>query len=164
MHIQFVRNIIIIIIILLRAFHTSFSRWFLKRGWLTASLFKSPGSSQYSCRSRKWNCLDIRYSSSYFQEVLSLYQTIWDCTKSTNYNCYYPHFYIPQFFLFEVLISLFMLFNFTLWLAETAKSTIWQVLFLVVIIIKSGRLAEIGWSICILKSRRSLCVVFSWTD
>ena len=38
-------------------------------------------------------------------------------------------------------------FNFILWLARTAKSTILQVLFFLLIIIKSGRLAKIRWSI-----------------
>ena len=50
--------------------------------------------------------------------------------------------------------------NFTLWSAGTAKSTILQVpLFL--LIIMSGRLAKIQWSICMSKSQRSLCVLFT---
>ena len=49
-------------------------------------------------------------------------------------------------------------FNFILWSAGTAKSTILQVLFFLLIIIKSGLLAGIRWSVCILKSHRSLCV------
>ena len=52
-------------------------------------------------------------------------------------------------------------FNFTLWLAGIAKSTILQVLFFcfcffffffLFIIIRPGRLAEIKWSVCISKS------------
>ena len=46
----------------------------------------------------------------------------------------------------------------------TAKSTIRQVLFFLLIITRSGRLADIRWSVCISKSQRSLCVSFSWTD
>ena len=47
----------------------------------------------------------------------------------------------------------------------TAKSTILQILFLVLlIIIRSGLLAEIRWSVCMSKSHRSLCVSFSSTD
>ena len=46
-------------------------------------------------------------------------------------------------------ISLFLnSFNFTLWSAGTAKSTILQVLCFVLIMIRSGHLAEIRWSIC----------------
>ena len=48
----------------------------------------------------------------------------------------------------------------------SAKSTILQVLFFfffLLIIIKSGLLAGIRWSVCILKSHRSLCESFSWT-
>ena len=39
-------------------------------------------------------------------------------------------------------------FSFILWSAGTAKSTILQVLFLLLIITTSGRLAEITWSVC----------------
>ena len=54
-------------------------------------------------------------------------------------------------------------FSFILWSAETAKSTILQVLFFLVIIIRSGLLAEIRWSVCMSKSHRSFCVLFSRT-
>ena len=58
-------------------------------------------------------------------------------------------------------------FSFILWSAGTAKSTILQILlfffFLLLIIIRSGLLAVIRWSVCMSKSRRSLCVSFSRT-
>ena len=55
-------------------------------------------------------------------------------------------------------------FSFILWSAGTAKSTILRVLFfLLIIIIMSGLLAEIRWSVCTSKSHRSLCVLFSST-
>ena len=54
-------------------------------------------------------------------------------------------------------------FSFILWSAGTAKSTILQVLFFLLIIIRSGLLAEIRWSVCMSKSHRSLCVSFSMT-
>ena len=54
-------------------------------------------------------------------------------------------------------------FCFILWSAGIAKSTILQVLFFLLIIIKSGLLAGIRWSVCILKSHRSLCESFSRT-
>ena len=54
-------------------------------------------------------------------------------------------------------------FSFILWSARTAKSTILQVLFFLLIIFSSGFLAEIKWSVCISKSHRSLCVLFSRT-
>ena len=57
-------------------------------------------------------------------------------------------------------------FSFILWSAGIAKSTILQILFfllLLLIIIKSGLLAGIRWSVCMLKSHRSLCVAFSRT-
>ena len=53
--------------------------------------------------------------------------------------------------------------SFILWSAGTAKSTILQVLFFLLIIIRSGLLFEISWSVCTSKSHRSLCVSFSRT-
>ena len=54
-------------------------------------------------------------------------------------------------------------FSFILWSAGTSKSTILQVLFFLLIIIKPGLLARIRRSVCMLKSHRSLCVAFSRT-
>ena len=61
-------------------------------------------------------------------------------------------------------LSFFSLsFNFIQCFAGTAKMTVLQILFLSLIIIRSGLLAEIRWSVCISKSHRSLCVLFSRT-
>ena len=58
-------------------------------------------------------------------------------------------------------LSFFSLsFRFILWPAGTAKSTIF---FFLLIIMRSGLLAGIRWSVCILKSHRSLCESFSRT-
>ena len=54
-------------------------------------------------------------------------------------------------------------FSFILWSAGTAKSIILQILFFLLIIIRSGLLAEIRWFVFMSKSHRSLCVLFSWT-
>ena len=54
-------------------------------------------------------------------------------------------------------------FSFILWSAGTAKSTILKVLFFLLIIVKSGLLVGIRWSVCMLRSHRSLCVAFSRT-
>ena len=56
-------------------------------------------------------------------------------------------------------------FNFTLLSSEIAKSRIRQVLFYFLLaIIRSGRLPEIKWSVCILNSLGSSCVSFTRTD
>ena len=61
-------------------------------------------------------------------------------------------------------LSFFSLsFNFILWSAGTAKSTILQVLLFLLIFIRSGHLAEIRCLMCISKSQRSLCVSLSTT-
>ena len=54
-------------------------------------------------------------------------------------------------------------FSFILWSAGTAMSTILQVLFVLLIIIKSGLLAGIRWSVCMLKFHRSWLMAFSRT-
>ena len=54
-------------------------------------------------------------------------------------------------------------FSFILWSAGTAKSTILQMFFFLLIIIRSGLLAEIRWSVCKSKFHRSLCALFSRT-
>ena len=70
-------------------------------------------------------------------------------------------------------LSFFSLFfYFTLWSIGAAKSTILQILFILFIyffflsdyFIRSGHLAKIMWSICILKSQMTLCVSFSRAD
>ena len=50
-----------------------------------------------------------------------------------------------------------------LWSTGTAKSTILQILFFLLNIISSGLLARIRWSVCMLKSHRSLCLSSSRT-
>ena len=55
-------------------------------------------------------------------------------------------------------------FNFTLWSAETEKSSILIVFSFLLITIKASRLVEIRWSVCISKSQRCLCVSFPRTD
>ena len=54
-------------------------------------------------------------------------------------------------------------FRFFLWSAGTAKSTILQIIFFLLIITRSGLLAGIWWSVCMFKSHRRLCVAFSRT-
>ena len=55
-------------------------------------------------------------------------------------------------------------FSFILWSAGTAKSTILQIIFfLLLIIISSGHLAEIRWSVCTSKSHMCLCMSFCRT-
>ena len=62
------------------------------------------------------------------------------CSKSTNYNWYNCHLHVPQFFFNSLArsryFSLFSYsFSFILWSAETAKLTILQVPFFLLIII-----------------------------
>ena len=125
-------------------------------------------SFQNSSRSQQCCCSHGLHSSSYFQVLQSLYQSFGNSTKNTNYNWYNRHFHVPQFFFNSLArsmyLSLFSLsFDFTLWSGRTAKFTILQVLFFLLIVIRSDRLVEIRGSVCISKSQRSLCVSISTT-
>ena len=77
------------------------------------------------------------------------------------------YFHVLQFFYSLArsrYLSFFSLsFRFILWSAGTAKSTILLILFFLWIIMRSGLLAGIRWSVCMLKSHRSLYESFSWT-
>ena len=65
----------------------------------------------------------------------------------------------------EVLILLFTSFQFYSMVSRHSKvHNFANSLFFLLIIKKSGRRAEIRWSICMSKSHRSLCVSFSRTD
>ena len=94
--------------------------------------------------------MDSLHSSSYYPVLLYLYQSFGDCTQSTNYDWYHRHFHVPYFFNCLARsrhLSYFLLsFSFTQWSARTAKSTIRQVSFLLLAILRSGRLGEIRWS------------------
>ena len=65
----------------------------------------------------------------------------------------------------EVLISLFKLFQFYSVVSRDSSVDNFAdfLFFYLLIIIRSGFLAEIRWSVWISKSNRSLCVSFSWT-
>ena len=51
-------------------------------------------------------------------------------------------------------------FRFILWSAGISKSIILRILFFLLIIVRSGLLVEIRWSVCMLKSLWSLCESF----
>ena len=74
--------------------------------------------------------------------------------------------YLYSLVLEVIIITRLRDFNFTLWSARTAKFTIRQVFFflLLLVIIRSGRLPVIRWSVCMSKSQRSLCVSSDRTD
>ena len=74
--------------------------------------------------------MDGLYSSCYFQVNQSLYRWYGDCSKNANHNGYHHDLFnslAKMSYLWFFSIS----FNFTLWSAGTAKSTILQVLFFV---------------------------------
>ena len=57
-------------------------------------------------------------------------------------------------------LSFHFLLFFSLWSTSTVNSCAHFLLTMT----KSGRLAEIRWTICILKSQKFVCISFSWTD
>ena len=87
--------------------------------------------------------------------------------KCANCNWYHCHFHVPQIFSNSLArssyICFFLLsFSFSLFLAGTATSTIrhFFCLFFFLTIIRSSRLAQIRWSVCI----SILSVSFTRTD
>ena len=62
-------------------------------------------------------------------------------------------------------LSFFALsYNYTLWSARHKTPKFSKFSFFLLIIIKSGRLAEIRWSVCMSKSERSLRISFVWSN
>ena len=125
-------------------------------------------TSQYSGRSQLCSSLHGLHSSCYFQTLLSLLQSFGDCIKAPIIIGIYVTFMFHSFFNSLARswdLSFFLLsFNFTLWSVGKEKSAILQILPFALINIKSGRLAENKWSVCMLKSHRSLYVLFHSTD
>ena len=163
------RSFALLLLFLFKFFIPALANGFsLEFKWLQVSL-SLQDSSQYSGRFQQCCNLDCLYSSSYFQVLQSLYKSFSNCTKSNNHDWYNRHFQVPQFFLFpskvQVLILLFVFFQF--YSVVSLDSKIYNLassllsfffFFFFFIIIESGRLVEIRWSVCIVKSKRSLCV------
>ena len=150
---------------LIRTFHISVSRWFFTGVWVTSSLLKSPGLFLVfwpfsTMLSFGWSPLVRQLPSPPVPLVIPL-------VTVPNAPITLGHLHVPQFFI-SLARSWYLYlfshsFSFILWSDGTAKSTILQVLSFLLIIIKSGLLTGIKWSVCMLKSHWSLYVVFSRT-
>ena len=88
-----------------------------------------------------------------FHVIQSLYQSFGDCNKGTNYNKYNCHFHVPRFFFISLCGQ-----------QGQESPQFCKFSFFLLIIIRSGRLAEICLSVCKSKSLRCLCVSFYRTD
>ena len=143
-------------------FHISVNWWSFTEVCITASL---QDSSRYSGRSQLCSSFDGLHSSTYCQVFQPLYESFDDCTKSTNHNEYKRHFHVPQFLNFpsniEVFILLFIFFQFYFVVSRDSKvQNFASYLYFLLIIIRSSRLADIRWSVCMLKSNRNLYFSF----
>ena len=167
-----VHIIIIIIIIHLRVFlHQLF---FFTGVWVTTSLLVSRTLLNILADLNKlkfgWSPFVHLFPSS----PLSLYQSFGDCTERTNYNWYHRHFHIRWLFQFsskvEILTSLFAFPQFYSGISWDGKvhnlagsfffSFFLFFFFFLYTITRSVWLAEIRWSVCIIKSQRTLHVLF----
>ena len=159
---------VIIIIYSLRAFHISFSWWSFTGVWVTASLLKSPGlfSVFWLFSIIVWLVSTrplISKSSSPFNNPLVTVPkapiTI-GIKVSFMFHCF---FQIPS--KVQVLILLFTFLQFYSVVSQDSKiHNFASSLFLLLINIRSGLLAEIRGSVCMSKSHRSLWVLFSRKD
>ena len=89
-----------------------------------------------------------------------------DCTKSTNYNWDKRHFHVSQIFQFPSKLKIFFLFvffQFYSMVSHDNKVHNFVCSPFLLIIIRSGCLAEIRWPVCMSMSHRSLNISFSWT-
>ena len=88
-----------------------------------------------------------------FQFLQSLFLVFEDCLKATNYNSYYHHFRIPNFF--QIFLHYFILTQWSFW---TAKSTSRQVLFLLI----NFRSSFFAWDLVICLYLKVLENFMSW--
>ena len=149
--------IIIIIIYSSRVFHISISWWFFTGVWVTASLLKSselvsvfwPSSAMLSFWIVSTRPLTYKSSRPFNNPLVTVPNA--PITIGTIVTFMFHSFFnslARSRYLFFFSLS----FRILLWSAGTAKSTILQILFLFLIIMRSGLLAGIRWSVCILKS------------
>ena len=111
-----------------RLFHTSVDWWsFTFTDW-----YKSPQVSN-TLLSTLVDLNNAIVSSSDFHFFQPYFYAFEDCSKRSNYNCNHRHPHILKLSQFsskvQVLISFLPSLIFILWFAETAKSTIRQILF-----------------------------------
>ena len=119
---------------------------------MTASLLKSPNILADLNNAVVWIVSSRPLISKSSSPCTNLVVTI----KSTDYNWYQRHIHVQHSLLFPskvlVLIFILALFQFC------GQPGLFGRFSFLLIIISSGRLAEIAWSVCISKSLRSLCV------
>ena len=88
-----------------------------------------------------------------------------DCFEGANYNWCYPHLHFLYFSSRASSLYLYLLslsFTFTMWSTGTSNPLNGALSFLLAIT-KCCRLADIRWSVCLLKYQKSLHVSFSGT-
>ena len=141
----------------MKVFHISVTRWSFNEAWVVASLLKSPRLfSVFWPILILYSNLDNLHSTSYFQVFQSLYYSSGD-----NFHSF---FQFPR--KVEVFIFLFTFFQNYSEVSRNSKvhNFTSSLLFILFIIIWSGRLTEIRWPACISESQRSLCLLLSRTD
>ena len=87
-------------------------------------------------------------------------------TETPNYNWYKRHLHIPRFLQFPSKVKVFVLHFifvqfFSIVSRDSKVNNFASSLFLLFIIIRYCRLAEIRWSVCMSKFHRGLCASFS---
>ena len=146
-----------------RVFHISVSWWFFTGVWRTASL-KFPGLRILAILSNAviW-IVSTRPPTSKSSRPFNNSLVIVPNTPITigTIITFMFHSFFNSLARSKYLSFFSLSFRIILWSAGTAKSTVLQILFFLLIIMRSGLLAGIWWSVCILKSHRSLCESFS---
>ena len=116
-------------------------------------------SSQYSGRPQQCCRLDSLHPSANFQVLQAVQQFFSYCAQRTDHDWHNLYFMFHSFFnslaRSRYLFFFSLSFRFILWSAGTAKSTILQIFFFFIIIMRYGLLAGIRWFVWILKSHRT---------
>ena len=156
--------------LLIRVFHISVSWWSFTGDWVTASLLKSPGLFSVFCLSLimlLFGCSPLGHQLPNSPSPLIILSL--PCQKrqsqlvllSPSCSIVFSILYQGQgtYLSFHILSVLFC----GLPGQQSRQFRRFSFFFFLLIIIRSGLWAEIRWSVCISKSHRSLCALFSGT-
>ena len=152
---------LLLLLLFIRVYHISVSWWFINGVWITAVSSSLQDSFRDSGRSQQCCHLDVPPTSTFsrpFNNPLLLFLNNQLQLTQSFLSCFTTFF--NSLARSKYLSSFSLSFKIILWSAGTAKLTILQILVFLLIIIRSGLLAGIRWSVCILKSHRSLCVSY----
>ena len=153
---------------LLWVFHSSVSWWSFTEIWVTAKLLKCPGLFSVSRPIVTIDGLDSSADFPFFQSPPAIFRSLWGPFQVHQIGLVSPSLLcctvIGFFFSFQARSKYLPIFFFDFHFVVCRNSKIHQTAisfccFCLLIIIKSGFLAEIRWSVCISNSENFACLI-----